>query len=98
MEKNKEQMLTLNNDLLSYRSPSLSYHIFLFEQMIMFHIKALKEGRPWNIVTPSQFLETFTQSEFSEHNLLCELYLHDRECLMDSQDNPVPHIGDIYLT
>ena len=64
--------------------------------MILFQVKSLKEGRPWKIVTP-QFLETFTQREFSKHNLFCELYLHDRACMMDTHDNPVPHIGDICL-
>ena len=65
--------------------------------MIIFYIKALKEGRHWKIVTPSQFLETFTQSEFSKQNLMCELYLHDRAPLMDTQANPVPRIWDIHL-
>ena len=48
-------------------------------------------------MTPSQFLETFTQSEFSEQNLMCELYFHDRAPLMDTQANPVPCIWDIHL-
>ena len=45
-EKDKGNMLTLNHELLSCRAPYSSYHVFLFEQMIMFQIKALKEGRP----------------------------------------------------
>ena len=97
MEKNKEKMLTLTNELLSCRAPSPFYLVFLFEHMIMFQIKSLKEGIPWQIVTPSQFLETFTQSEFSEQNLLCELYLPDRACLMDTQAKLVPHIGNNQL-
>ena len=84
MEKNKEQMLNLTHELLSYGGPSLSYPVFLFKQMILFQIKALKKGRHWKIVTPSQFLETFTQSEFFEQNLLCELYLHARARMMDT--------------
>ena len=48
-------------------------------------------------MTPSQFLDTFNQSEFSEQNLLCELYLHDRACMMDTHANPIPRIGDIQL-
>ena len=96
MENNKEKMLNLIHELLSWKFPSLSYLVFLFEQMILFQIKALKEGRPLQIVTPSQFLKTFTQSELSEQNLLCELHLHDRACMMDTQANPVPHIGDIH--
>ena len=64
MWKDKEKMLTLTHDLLSYRTPSKSYPVFLFEHMTLFHIKDLKEGRPWKIVTPSQVLETLTQSDF----------------------------------
>ena len=61
------------------------------------YMAMLKEGISWHIVTPSQFFETFTHSEFYEQNLLCELYMHDRSCLMDTQANPVPHIGYIHL-
>ena len=46
MEKDKKNMLTLTHELLRCRSPSPSYPVFLFEQMILFHIKALREGRP----------------------------------------------------
>ena len=36
MEKNKEHMVTLTQDLLSYRAPSPSYPVFFFEQIIIF--------------------------------------------------------------
>ena len=52
MQKEKEQMLTLTQDLLSCRAPSPSYHVFLLEHMTLFKIKDLKKGRPWKIVTP----------------------------------------------
>ena len=84
MQKDKEQMLTLTQELLICRAPSPSYPVFLFEHMTLFKIKALKEGISWEIVTPSQFLETFTQGNFSEQNLLCELYLNEIAYLMDS--------------
>ena len=58
MQKDKEQMFALTQDLLSCRAPS--YPMFLFEHMTLFKIKALKEGRSWQIVTPPHFLETFT--------------------------------------
>ena len=48
-------------------------------------------------MTPPQFLDTFTQSDFFEQKLLCELYLHEMARLMDPQSNLVPHIGDIHL-
>ena len=97
MHKEKEQMCTLTQELLSCRDPSPSYPVFLFQQMTLLKIRALKEGRPWKIMTTPHFLENFTRSDFAEHNFLCELYLHEMACLMDPQSNPVPHIGDIHL-
>ena len=64
MQKDNEQMLTLTQELLSCRAPSPSYPVFPFEQMALFKIIVLKEGRSWQIVTPSQFIETFTRSDF----------------------------------
>ena len=63
----------------------------------MFKIRALKEGKPLHIMTTPQFLNTFSQSSFPGHNLLCELYLHEMACFMDFHSNPVSHIGDIHL-
>ena len=48
-------------------------------------------------MTTPQFLETFTESDFSEQNSLCELYLHEMDFMMESQYNPIPHLGDIHL-
>ena len=78
-------MYILIQELLSYRAPSPSYSIFIFEQTTLFKIRSLKEGKPYHIMTTPQFLDTFTQSDFLRHNLLCELYLHEMACLMDSQ-------------
>ena len=97
MEKDKELMLTLSHELFSCKPPSPSYPIFLLEHMTLFQIKDLKQGSTSQVVTPSQFLETFTQSEFVCTKLLCELYLHDKTYLMDTQANPFPYIGDIIL-
>ena len=97
MEKDKELMLTLSHELFTCKPPSPSYPIFLFEHMTLFQIKDLKEGSTSQVVTPSQFLETLTQSEFVCTKLLCELYLHDKTYLMDTKANPFPYIGDIIL-
>ena len=86
-------MYILIQELLSYRVPSPSYSVFLFEQMTLFKIRSLKEGKPYHIMITPQFLDTFTQSDFPRLNLLCELYLHEMECLMEFQSNPIPYIG-----
>ena len=97
LQKEKEQIYTLNQELLRCRDPSPSYPIFLFEQMTMFKMSVLKEGKPCQIMTTPQFLETFTQSDFFEQKLLCELYLHEMACIMDPLSNYVVHLGDIHL-
>ena len=37
------------------------------------------------------------ESSFTEQNLLCELYLDEMACPMDSRSNPVPYLGDVQL-
>ena len=59
MQKEKDQLHILSQELLSTMEPSPSYPVFLFEQIIWFKLKAVKEGRPYKIETSSQFLETF---------------------------------------
>ena len=59
MQVEKDQMYTLSQELLSTRAPSPSYPVFLFEQFICFKLKPVKEGRPYEMATSAQFLETF---------------------------------------
>ena len=79
MQKEKEQMYALSQELLGTRMPSSSYPIFLFEQFVWFKLKAVKEGRSFEITTSAKFLETFFGSNFEDQNLLCELYLHEMD-------------------
>ena len=77
--------------------PSFSYTVFLFEQFIWFKLRAVKEGRPYEIATSAKLLETFLESDFEEQNLLCELYLHELACPLDHHSNPIPFSGDVQL-
>ena len=79
------------------RVPSSSYPIFLFEQFIWFKLRAIKEGRPYEITTSAKFPETFLESDFEDHNLLCELYLHEMDCPLDRHSNPIPFLGEVQL-
>ena len=90
-------MYTLSQKLLSCRGPYPSYLVFLYEQMTLFRLKSLTEGRDHQLVTIPQFLDTLSQSDFSKQNLLCEFYLHEVACPMNIQFNPIPHIGDVHL-
>jgi hypothetical protein len=50
-------MYLLAEELLSFIIPSLSYPVFLNEQLTLFKLKAIKEGRPYKFISASEFLE-----------------------------------------
>ena len=62
-----------------------------------FKLKALKEGRPYEVASNAQFLETFMESSFTEQNLLCELFLHEIAFPLNFHSNPAPYLGDVQL-
>jgi len=97
MQKEKEQMYALSQELLGTRVPSSSYPVFLFEQSVWFKLRVVKEGRSFEITTSAKILETFLRSNFEDQNLLCELYLHEMACPLDRHSNPVPFSGDVQL-
>ena len=47
MQQEKDQMKNICQKLLGCRSPYPSYTIFIYEQMTLFKLKELKEGRPY---------------------------------------------------
>ena len=83
MQVEKDQLYTLSHELLGTRVPSSSCPVFLFKKFIWFKLRAVKEGRSYEIATSSKFLETFLGSDFEDQNLLCELYLHEMACPLD---------------
>jgi len=97
LQKNIQTMYNLVEQVLICRSPSPSYSIFLYEQMTLFKIKAVKEGRPHKIALSFDFMDTFSHSEIEEQHLLCELYLHEFACPMDRRYNITPLVGDIQI-
>ena len=65
--------------------------------MTLFKLKYLKEGRPHQLLIVPLFLDTLSQSDFFEQNLLCELYTHEVACPMNIVFDIIPHIGDVHL-
>ena len=90
-------MYALSQELMGTRMPSSSYPIFMFEQFVWFKLKAVKEGRSFEITTSAKFMETFFESNFEDQNFLCELYLHEMAFPLDRHSNPVPFAGDVQL-
>ena len=59
MQQDKDQMYALVHEMLSCRSPSPSYSIFIYDQFTLFKLKSIREGRHSKMATTSQFLEKF---------------------------------------
>ena len=93
MQKEKDQLYILSRELMISRAPSPSCPVFLYEQFTWFKLKALKEGRPYEVASSDKFLETFMKRSFTEQNILCKLYLHEMVCPLDRHSNPTPHLG-----
>jgi len=83
--------------LLTTRKPSFNYSIFLRERLAFLQIKAIKDGRPHQVSTPQQFIETFAEAPNSDQNLLCELYLHNEAMPEDRNISLLPLVGDIQI-
>ena len=90
-------MYALSQELLGTRVPSSSYPVFLFEQFVWFKLRAVKEGRSFEIRTAEKILKTFLRSNFEDQNLLCELYLHEMACPLNRHSNPVSFSRDVQL-
>ena len=77
MQKEKEQMYALSQEILGTRVPSSSYPIFLFEQFVWFKLRVVKEGMSFEITTSTKFLEMFLRSNF-EDQICCVNYIFMR--------------------
>jgi len=69
----------------------------LRERLAFLQIKAIKDGRPHQVSTPQQFIETFAKAPNSDQNLLCELYLHNEAMLEDKKISLLPLVGNIQI-
>jgi len=83
--------------ILATRKPSFNYAVFLRERLTFLQIKAVRDGRPHQVTTSEQFIETFTEAPKNDQNLLCELYLHNEAMSEDRKMNILPLVGDIQI-
>lgn len=80
--------------MLATRKPSFNYAVFLREQLAFLQIKEIKYGRPYQVATPNQFIETFIEAPNNDQNFLFELYLHNEAMPEDRVMNILPIVGD----
>jgi len=90
-------MFSLAQKLMATRKPSVNYSLFLAERFIYFQLKAIKNGRPYELMTAGNFVETFNEAPESDQHLLCELYLHNEAMPENREVNIIPITGDIQI-
>jgi len=83
--------------ILATRKHSFNYVVFLRERLTFLQIKAVKDGRPHQVITSDQFIDTFSEAPKNDQNLLCELYLHNEAMSEDRKVNILPLVGNIQL-
>jgi hypothetical protein len=90
-------MFDLAQKLLAARKPSSNYSLFLIERLTFFQIQSIKEGRPYAVINPTDFVKTFAEASTSDQHLLCEAYLHNEAIPENRQLNLNPLVGDTQI-
>lgn len=90
-------MFELVQRILATRKPSFNYAVFLRERLTFLQLKAVRDGRPYEVITSYQFIETFTEAPKNDQNLLCELFLHNEAMSEERNLNILPLVDDIQL-
>jgi hypothetical protein len=90
-------MFDLVQKLLAAKKPSSNYSLFIIERLAFFQIKSIKDGRPYAVFKPKDFVQTFAESSTIDQHLLCELYIHNEAIPENRQLNLNPLVGDIQI-
>jgi hypothetical protein len=94
LEKIKE-FFSIYSDIVDCRAPATNYTLFLLERYLLLRIKSIREGKPFEFTTVSEFVSCFREQEEGVQYFMCELYLHNFILGENRKENPNPFIGDI---
>jgi hypothetical protein len=91
------KIFDLLDSLIATRKPSCNYSLFLVERLIWFQIKSIVEGKPYEVIEPTDFVKTFLAASIKDQHLLCEGYFHNEAIPENRQLNINPLVGDVQL-
>jgi hypothetical protein len=91
------KIFDLLHSLIATRQPSCNYSLFLVERLIWFQIKSIVEGKPYEVIEPTDFVKTFLAASIKDQHLLCEGYFHNEAIPENRQLNINPLVGDVQL-
>ena len=89
--------LKLDDQALSCRPLPRFYALFLKEQFILFQLMLTLKDINAEFKSAQEFYGLYQTLPSWQHNLLCELYLHNFIIPLETQWNPLLYIGDIHL-
>ena len=82
---------------MATRKPACNYSLFLMERLMWFQIKSIIEGKPHEVISSIDFIQTFAVASTRDQHLLCEAYFHNEAISENRQLNLIPLVGDIQL-
>jgi hypothetical protein len=83
--------------LMATRKPSCNYSLFLMERLMWFQIKSIIEGKPHEVISAIDFINTFAAASTRDQHLLCEAYFHNEAIPENRSLNINPLVGDVQL-
>jgi hypothetical protein len=102
-KKNRElkdkmiKVFDMMQQLMATRKPSCNYSLFLMERLIWFQIRSVIEGKPHEVISSIDFIQTFEAASTKDQHFLCEAYFHNEAILENRTLNINPLVGDVQL-
>jgi hypothetical protein len=83
--------------LMATRKPSCNYSLFLMERLMWFQLRSIIEGKPYEVISSIDFMQTFEVASTKDQHFLCEAYFHNEAILENRTLNMNPLVGDVQL-
>jgi hypothetical protein len=102
-KKNRElkdrmvKVFDMMQQLMATRKPSCNYSLFLMERLMWFQIRSIIEGKPHEVISSIDFIQTFEAASTKDQHFLCEAYFHNEAILENRTLNINPLVGDVQL-
>jgi hypothetical protein len=102
-KKNRElkdrmvKVFDMMQQLMATRKPSYNYSLFLMERLMWFQIRSIIEGKPHEVISSIDFIQTFEAASTRDQHFLCEAYFHNEAILENRTLNINPLVGDVQL-
>jgi hypothetical protein len=102
-KKNRElkdrmvKVFDMMQQLMATRKPSCNYSLFLMERLMWFQIRSIIEGKPHEVISSIDFIQTFEAASTRDQHFLCEAYFHNEAILENRTLNINPLVGDVQL-